>query len=105
MDMAAEDDVGLVASNPIGQLDIAIMFSAIPTGGRAMGRGMIDPDPGRLLLGAIACQLLFNTLFDPGAIPPGAHRDEDVANRHAVAVGLYAHLAHPAHPLGGPFAA
>src|ERR1041385_4692183 len=68
MDMAAENNVGLVEPDPFRQFDVAPGFLAVPACGRTGGWGVIDPDPVFLVLGAVARQLGGDSLLCLGAV-------------------------------------
>ena len=98
MHVPGEDDVGLVFLDPLGQLDVAIGPAAAPAGRGLARRRVIDPDPRLLLARGIALELLGDRRPLGRAVPPGADREEDAADRHRLPVAH--HVRHRAHPAG-----
>src|SRR3954447_13325410 len=100
--MARDHHRGLVALDPLRQLDVAEKTLAAPTGRRFVGWRVMHPDPPlRPRSGGVA-ELIVNPLFDQRSIPPRADREQSVADAETAAIAgdsEFADLADPARDL------
>ncbi len=104
VDMAGEDNVGLVCLDPGDELGVAVEVLAVPACRRAGWRRVVDPYPGFPRLCGVAFDLGLYCPFGVGAVPPRTDRDQRAAQRHGVPVSGDAHLAHLVHPPRNLFA-
>src|SRR4051794_39169600 len=100
--MARDHHRGLVALDPLRQLDVAAKTLAAPAGRRVVGGRVMPPDPPlRPRSGGVA-EIIVNPLFDTRSIPPRADREQSVANAETAAIAgdsEFADLADPARDL------
>src|SRR6187200_58296 len=102
--MARDHHRGLMARDPLHEIDIAEIPLAAPAGWRVRRRRVIHPDPVRQPLHRGLPQLRFEALLDQGTVPPRAYREERVADGQAVAVAGDAEFADLADPARDFFA-